>query len=93
MDRLWGLTSDNIVGLEIVTAAGEIVTADAENNADLYWACRGGGGGNFGVVTELRFATFPTTDVCLFRATWPWSAAATLVPAWMDWSSSAPDEL
>jgi hypothetical protein len=93
MDRLHGLTSDSIVGLTLVTAAGDIVEADAVTNADLYWACRGGGGGNFGVVTEFRFATFPTTDVVLFSATWPWSAAVTLVPAWMEWSSSAPDEL
>ena len=93
MDRLRGLTSDNIVGLEIVTAAGEIVTADAANNADLYWACRGGGGGNFGVVTEFRFSTFPVTETALFFATWPWEAARQLLPAWLAWAPQGPDEL
>jgi FAD/FMN-containing dehydrogenase len=93
MDRLHGVTCDNIVGLTLVTAAGDVVRADAATNPDLYWACRGGGGGNFGVVTEFRFATFPVMDISLFSLTWPWSAAATLVPAWMEWSSSGPDEL
>ena len=93
MDRLHGVTCDNIVGLTLVTAGGDVVHADAATNPDLYWACRGGGGGNFGVVTEFRFATFPIMDLSLFRATWPWSAAATVVPAWMEWSSSGPDEL
>jgi FAD/FMN-containing dehydrogenase len=93
MDRLHGLTCDNIVGLKLVTAAGDIVDADAGTNPDLYWACRGGGGGNFGVVTGFRFATFPTADISLFSATWPWAAAADLVPAWLEWSSSGPDEL
>jgi hypothetical protein len=45
------------------------------------------------VVTEFRFATFPTTDISLFSATWPWAAAATLVPAWLEWASSAPRQL
>jgi hypothetical protein len=93
LDRLHGLTCDNIVGLVVVTAAGEIVKADAGTNPDLFWACRGGGGGNFGVVTEFRFATFPTTDLALFSASWPWAAAAELVPAWLQWSSSGPWEL
>ena len=93
MDRLWGLTSDNIVGLEIVTAAGEIVMADAANNADLYWACRGGGGGNFGIVTEFRFSAFPVTETALFFATWPWEAARQLLPAWLEWAPSGPDAL
>ena len=93
MDRLWGLTSDRIEGLEIVTAAGEIVTADATTNADLYWACRGGGGGNFGIVTEFRFSPFPVTETALFFATWPWEAARQLLPAWLEWAPSGPDAL
>jgi FAD/FMN-containing dehydrogenase len=93
MDRLWGLTSDRIVGLKVVTAAGEIVTADAGNNADLYWACRGGGGGNFGIVTEFRFSASPVTETALFFATWPWEAARQLLPAWLEWAPSGPDAL
>jgi len=93
MDRLHGLTCDHIVSLEIVTAAGEVVQADARTNPDLYWACRGGGGGNFGVVTRLGFSTFETTDLCLFDLSWPWSAAGELLPAWMEWVAGAPDAM
>jgi FAD/FMN-containing dehydrogenase len=49
--RAYGLTSDNLESVQIVTANGAIINANAKNHADLYWACRGGGGGNFGVVT------------------------------------------
>jgi FAD/FMN-containing dehydrogenase len=93
MDRLHGLTCDHIVGLEVVTADGRVVQADAGTNADLYWACRGGGGGNFGVVTRFVFSTFATTDVSLFGLSWPWAAAAELLPTWMEWASGGPDEL
>jgi FAD/FMN-containing dehydrogenase len=93
MGRLHGLTCDNIVGLKVVTADGRTVVADASTNSDLFWACRGGGGGNFGVVTEFQFSTFPAAPVCLFSARWPWSAAADLLPAWLAWAPAAPDPL
>jgi FAD binding domain/Berberine and berberine like len=93
MDRLHGLTCDHTVGLEVVTAAGEVVRADPHTNPDLYWACRGGGGGNFGIVTEFQFSTFPTTELALFSATWPWSAVADLLPAWLEWAPNSPDPL
>jgi FAD/FMN-containing dehydrogenase len=93
MDRLWGLTSDNVTALEVVTAAGEVVRADAGTNPDLYWACRGGGGGNFGVVTRFSVRTFATVELSLFVLTWPWTAAAQVLPAWMDWAHAGPDEL
>ena len=53
--RALGTTSDNIRSLTIVTANGQALTANARQNADLYWACRGGGGGNFGIVTGFTF--------------------------------------
>ena len=93
MDRLHGLTCDHIVELEVVTAAGEKVRASAGTNSDLFWACRGGGGGNFGVATAFQFSTFPVTDVSLFAASWPWQAAADLLPAWFQWVASSPDPL
>lgn len=93
MDRLHGLTCDHLESLELVTAAGEVTRADASTNPELFWACRGGGGGNFGVVTEMTLSTFPIADLCLFELTWPWGAAASLLAAWFDWISGAPDEL
>lgn len=93
LSRLYGLTCDRVTGLEMVTAGGETVRADAATNPELYWACRGGGGGNFGVVTAFDLAPFPVMDVSLFGATWPWAAASQVFPAWLEWVSSAPDEL
>ena len=55
--RRFGLTCDVLTSLQVVTAAGDLLTCDANEHADLYWACRGGGGGNFGVATSFTFAT------------------------------------
>ena len=93
MGRLHGLTCDSIVGLKVVTADARTVVANASTNSDLFWACRGGGGGNFGVVTEFQFSTFPAEPVCLFSARWPWSAAADLLPAWLAWAPATPEPL
>jgi FAD/FMN-containing dehydrogenase len=91
--RLHGLTSDNIVGLKVVMADSSVVVANASTNADVFWACRGGGGGNFGVVTAFEFSTFPVGQVALFGLRWPWAAAAQVLPAWLEWSSSRPDQM
>ena len=77
--RKFGTTSDNIVGLGIVTADGRYRTCSATENADLFWACRGGGGGNFGVVTHFAFRTHPVSTVSYFFAGWPWSQAAEVI--------------
>lgn len=91
--RKYGLTSDNVTALSIVTADGSLLRCDEGRNADLFWACQGGGGGNFGVVTSFTFSTHPATDLSLFTLDWPWSAASDVVPAWLDWAPNAPDEL
>ena len=91
--RRYGLTCDALTGVQLVTADSRLVTADAANNDDLFWACRGGGGGNFGIATAFDFATFPTTDVALFTLKWPWAAAPQVLAAWMAWIADAPDPL
>jgi hypothetical protein len=92
--RRHGLTSDSVVSARVVTADSQVVTASAETNADLYWACRGGGGGNFGVVTSWEMATFRVPDeVSLFTLTWPWAAAGQVLAAWQAWLGEMPDEL
>jgi len=93
LGRMFGLTCDHITRLELVTAAGDIVQASPATNPDLYWACRGGGGGNFGVVTKFEFATFPVMPLHLFSLDWPWASSAALLPAWLEWVSSAPHEM
>jgi hypothetical protein len=91
--RSHGLTCDNLESVQIVTADGKVLTADASTNSDLYWACRGGGGGNFGVVTEFTFRTEAASDVVLFFLSWPWSRAAEVIRAWQSWAPHAPDAL
>ncbi|PVI08727.1 FAD-binding domain-containing protein [Periconia macrospinosa] len=60
---LYGLTADNVLRIHAVTADGKFVTADPDTNQDLYWAFRGGGGGNFGIVTSMVIAAFPQTPL------------------------------
>ena len=91
--RAYGLTCDNVKSMQIVTADGQIRTASASSNPDLYWACRGGGGGNFGVVTSFTFTTHPVGEIILFFLSWPWSQAARVISAWQSWAPHAPDEL
>jgi FAD/FMN-containing dehydrogenase len=93
VSRAFGLTSDNLTSLQIVTADGLLRTCSASSNPDLFWACRGGGGGNFGVVTSFTFATHPSSEIVLFFLSWPWSAAARVISAWQSWAPHAPDEL
>ena len=91
--RAYGLTCDNLTSLQIVTADGQIRTASARTNSDLFWACRGGGGGNFGVVTSFTFTTHPAGEIILFFLSWPWSRAARVIAAWQSWAPHAPDQL
>jgi FAD/FMN-containing dehydrogenase len=80
--RAHGLTSDRLRSVKIVTADGVIRTASADRNPDLYWACRGGGGGNVGVVTSMRFATHATGRFGFFLVAFPWSSAAQVLHGW-----------
>jgi FAD/FMN-containing dehydrogenase len=91
--RKLGLTLDNLRELTIVTADGRVRTCSTRRNADLFWACRGGGGGNFGIVTRFVFRAHPVGNVSTFRVQWPWSDADTAVRAWQAWAPHAPDGL
>lgn len=91
--RRYGMTCDNIRSVTLVTADSRVVTADPTQDADLLWACQGGGGGNFGVVTSFAFDVHPMPEVTLFTLQYPWDAAATMLHAWQEWIGSAPDEL
>jgi FAD/FMN-containing dehydrogenase len=93
VSRAYGLTSDNVQSLQIVTADSQLRTCNASTNPDLFWACRGGGGGNFGVVTSFTFTTHPAGQIVLFFLSWPWSQAAQVISAWQSWAPHAPDEL
>jgi FAD/FMN-containing dehydrogenase len=93
LGRKFGLTSDNLTSLQVVTAAGDVLTCSEGEHADLFWASRGGGGGNFGVVTSFTFTTRQLSTLTLFSLRWPWSAARDVALAWQAWAPHAPDEL
>jgi FAD/FMN-containing dehydrogenase len=91
--RAFGLACDSLDWVELADPQGRLVTADSGNNADLFWACRGGGGGAFGAVTRLRFRLHPLTRVFIFGITWTVAAnvAVKLIQAWQAWAPQAPD--
>jgi FAD/FMN-containing dehydrogenase len=91
--RKLGLTADNLLELELVLASGDRTTCSPTKNADLYWASRGGGGGNFGIATSLRFRVHPVGQVSVFDLAWDWKNAAAVLDAWQRWAPDAPDEL
>jgi FAD/FMN-containing dehydrogenase len=93
LGRRYGLTCDHLVGAQVVLADGRVVECDQRHDQELFWALRGAGGGNFGVVTSLRFRTVPAPVVTSFHLVWPERHVAEVVQAWQDWAPEAPDEL
>ncbi|MFI9614296.1 FAD-binding oxidoreductase [Streptomyces sp. NPDC052023] len=93
VSRAYGLTCDSLTAATLVTAGGKQITADASHHSDLFWALRGAGNGNFGVVTELHFRTHPAPQTVSAYLTWPWSKAAAVVKAWQEWGPDQPDEI
>ena len=92
LGRKYGLASNSVLAIELVTADGELVRADAEHHADLFWALRGGGG-NYGVVTHMEVRLYPLTEVYAGMMFWPWERSAEILMAWSAWTRTAPDEV
>ena len=91
--RKLGTTSDNVVSLRIVTPDGRLLECSQHQHADLFWACRGGGGRNFGIVTDFHLRASHVGNGSYFVASWPWQGGPQLVPAWQRWAPTAPDAL
>jgi FAD/FMN-containing dehydrogenase len=87
--RQWGLTCDALVSASVVLPSGDAITATPDDHSDLYWALRGGGGGNFGVVTSFTLRTFPTTDRDVVAVTFPAGSAEQVILGWNQWLSTA----
>jgi FAD/FMN-containing dehydrogenase len=93
MVRKHGLTLDLLRRVRMVDAGGRVLTADRDQNPDLYWASRGGGGGNFGIATEFEFDLVPlNTPVTRYSFAWPWSRRDQAFQAWQQWSIASPRE-
>ncbi|WP_077304600.1 FAD-binding oxidoreductase [Terribacillus halophilus] len=94
LQRTIGLASDNLIGVKMVDAEGRTIIADENNNADLLWASRGGGGGNFGIATEYKFKVHRAPErATVFDINWPWEQFEDVVKVWQKWSPSADDRL
>lgn len=91
--RKYGLTIDQLLSVEMVTADGELVRASEDQNADLFWGVRGGGG-NFGIVTEFEFRLCPVgPHVMAGPVFWAMKDAPEVLRFYRDWIADCPDEL
>ena len=91
--RKYGLTCDSLIGAEVVTADGEVVRCGENENSDLLWGLRGGGG-NFGVVTGFSFRAYPIgPEVMLVFVAYPLDAAEDALRSFREWAGDAPDEI
>jgi FAD/FMN-containing dehydrogenase len=90
--RKHGLACNSVLAAEVVTADGELVRVDRENEPDLFWALRGGGG-NFGAVTALEFELYPVPELYAGMVAWPWERSADVLHAWREWLPTLPDEM
>jgi FAD/FMN-containing dehydrogenase len=91
--RRFGLTTDNVLEARVVLADGRRVTATPKQHADLLWACRGGGGGSFGIVTGFSFRVHRVHRASRFLIAWPWEEAEAVLAEWQRWAPDAPDRL
>ncbi|MCZ8514997.1 FAD-binding oxidoreductase [Paenibacillus filicis] len=94
LQRTIGLISDNLIGLEMVDAKGKVIVANKKRNADLLWASRGGGGGNFGIYTKYKFKVRRAPAFAtVFKVIWPWDQFEKVFKAWQQWAPSVDTRL
>jgi FAD/FMN-containing dehydrogenase len=92
LTRRWGLTIDNLLSVDVVLADGRFVVASENENEDLFWAVRGGGG-NFGAVTSFKFRLHPLATVCAGRTFWPLEQTGDVMSAYRQFILKAPEEV
>jgi FAD/FMN-containing dehydrogenase len=91
--RKYGLTIDQLISADVVTASGDVLTASDRENPDLFWGLRGGGG-NFGIVTEFEFRLNPVgPEVLAGPIIWPMEQSADVLRFYRDWITDVPDDL
>ena len=91
LGRKHGLAANSVTAVQIVTADGRVVVADAHHDADLFWAVRGGGG-SFGIVTAIELALYPVEELYAGMLAFPVERAAEVLRAWREWVRTVPDE-
>ncbi|MFO1443862.1 FAD-binding oxidoreductase [Bacillus sp. Bva_UNVM-123] len=89
LSRLLGMTCDNVLEVEMVTAQGKIIRANDSQHSNLFWACRGGGDGSFGVITSFIFRVHPIEKVTRYRITWDFADLEKVMRYWQTWAPHA----
>jgi FAD/FMN-containing dehydrogenase len=92
LGRKHGIQANSVTAIELVTPDGEHLRVDGDNDADLFWALRGGGG-NFGVVTALEFRLYPVEELYAGWLVWPWERSQEVIERWVEWTGTTPDEV
>jgi hypothetical protein len=90
--RKYGLSANSVLAVELVTADGRLRRVDHDNDRDLFWALRGGGG-SFGVVTAMEIALYPMRELYAGAMFWDWSRASEVLHAWREWTLTVPEEV
>lgn len=93
LSRQHGLTCDNLLAIDLVDANGDHLRASELDSPDLFWALRGGGGGNFGIVTAFTFRVHQIANVALCSLSWPWADAAAVLDTWQRWAPFTDERL
>lgn len=97
LSRWFGLTCDSLLEIEMVKAKGakgaELIKANEHDHEDLFWACRGGGGGNFGIVTSFTFKLHPISKVSVFSISWEWKDFVDAFDVWQHWAPETDERL
>ena len=93
LSRQDGLTCDNLLVVDLVDANGAVVRVSDQEHPELFWALRGGGGGNFGIATSFTYRIRPIGDVVLYRVTWPWDDVAEVLDVWQRWAPFVDERL
>ena len=91
--RRYGPVSDSLRSARVVLADGRVVRCSPDEEPELFWGLRGGGGGNFGIVTALDVAVTPVDSVGFFTLAWPWADAEKVITTWQHWVADTPSEL
>ncbi|WP_342512038.1 FAD-binding oxidoreductase [Sporosarcina sp. FSL K6-1522] len=90
LHRIWGLTIDNLLEVEMVVTSGaqgaKVIKANDCINRDLFWALLGGGGGNFGIATTFVFKVHPIRNVSIYEIKWDWKDIETVFRTWQNWA-------
>ena len=89
----FGMACNNVTSAQVVLASGKVVTASAQQNSDLYWAIRGGGGGNFGIVTSYTVTPVAVSTVLVSNIVFGWDQAQAMLTGYSQWLVNAPQTI